>query len=237
MSKDKAPQVSIRGKVVTPQQIAAYGKQFAAQSEAITVWANYCAIHAIAHGNTNPINTMFDNDAFRLKSGKLSKLGGEVLAYIKDHAPLVQFDSETGRVRVAKVKESNPVWRKFQNPVELKDDKPAIVEPGDFALTFDEWRQVEKPEKEPATPKLKAATVANQLDKALENIKAGTFVASEAEAAELYLKLKTLFGEVDKLHNKLAGIEEKPDADKVAELLKSGQAGKSARAGGKVETA
>ncbi|MBU0860267.1 MAG: hypothetical protein KJ667_10055, partial [Alphaproteobacteria bacterium] len=182
MSKANKVTVTIRGKVITAQQVAAFGKSLASQSEAITVWANYCALHAVAHHNVEPLNGMLQNVAFRLSTGKLSKLGNEVAAYIKAHAPQIQLDSKTGRYIVARMKADNPRFQKFADPSQLVDDKPAIVEAADFALTFDEWRTLEKAAKEPKPATLKAATVTGQIGKVLEAIKQKRFSTSAEEA-------------------------------------------------------
>jgi hypothetical protein len=238
MSKANKVTVTIRGKVITAQQIAAFGKGLAAQSDVITTWANYCAIHAVVHHNIEPLNAMLQNGAFRLSTGKLSKLGGEMVAYIKAHAPQVQLDTKTGRYIVARMKADNPRFQKFANPANLDaDGKPAIVDAGDFALTFDQWRTLEKAAKEPKPAPLKASTVANQLTKALEAINSKAFSATAEEARELAKKLSDLFVTVDFVASQLASKAEPIDDNKAAELLKSGQSGKSKRAGGKVADA
>jgi len=238
MSKANKVTVTIRGKVITAQQIAAFGKGLAAQSDVITTWANYCAIHAVVHHNIEPLNAMLQNGAFRLATGKLSKLGGEVVSYIKAHAPQVQLDSKTGRYIVARMKPDNPRFKKFANPANLDaDDKPAIVDAGDFALTFDQWRTLEKAAKKPNSAPLKASTVANQLTKALDAINSKAFSATAEEARELAKQLSELFVTVDFVASQLASKAEPVDDGKVTELLKSGQSGKSKRAGGKVADA
>lgn len=238
MSKATKLTVTVRGKVITSQQIAAFGKGLAAQSDVITTWANYCAIHAVAHHNIEPLNAMLQNGAFRLTTGKLSKLGGEVASYIKAHAPQIQRDAKTERYIVARMKADNPRFQKFANPANLDaDGKPAIVEAGDFALTFDEWRTLEKAAKEPKPVTLKAATVANQLAKALDAINSKAFSATAEEARELAKQLSDLFVTVDFVASQLAAKVDPVDTAKAAELLKSGQAGKATRAGGKVAAA
>lgn len=230
--------ITVRGKVITSQQIAAFGKGLAAQSDVITTWANYCAIHAVAHHNIEPLNAMLQNAAFRLSTGKLSKLGGEVAAYVKAHAPQIQRDAKTERYIVARMKADNPRFQKFANPANLDGEgKPAIVEAGDFALTFDEWRTLEKAAKEPKPVTLKAATVANQLTKALDAINKKAFSATAEEARELAKQLSDLFVTVDFVASQLAAKVDPVDTAKAAELLKSGQAGKATRAGGKVAAA
>ncbi|OCX57190.1 hypothetical protein [Stutzerimonas stutzeri] len=238
MTKANKVTITIRGKVITSQQVAAFGKGLAAQSEAITVWANYCAIHAVAHHNIEPLNAMLQNAAFRLSTGKLSKLGGEVAAYIKAHAPQIQLNAETRRYIVARMKADNPRFQKFANPAQLDDaGKPAIVEAADFALTFDEWRTLEKAEKEQKPVTLKASTVTGQIGKVLEAIQQKRLSASVEEADTLLADVLKLQAELVSLTAKLKADVEPIDADKAAELLKSGQSGKSKRAGGKVAAA
>ncbi len=232
----KSPVITIRGQVISSQQISSIAGKLASQSESITLWANYCAIHAVAYFNTAPLAAMLQNPAFKLASGKPSKLGGEVLAYIKAHAPQIQVDAETGAPKVAKMAESNPLRGMFQNPAEIDDDtqKPVIVAPADFALTFDEWRQLEKPTKEKAEPKVKAATVAKKLAEVQTAMQAGKLVASADELRELAEAAKALFLALDAQHSAEAAKAEPIDTAKAAELLKSGQDGKSKRAGGTV---
>ena len=235
MSKANKVTITVRGKVITAQQVAAFGKSLANQSEAITVWATYCAIHAVVHHNTDPLNNMLQNGAFRLTTGKLSKLGGEVAAYVKAHAPQIQLDIKTGRYIVARLGADNPRFEKFANPANRDGDgKPAIVEAGDFALTFDEWRTLEKAEKEQKPVTLKASTVTGQIGKVLEAIQQKRLSASVEEADTLLADVLKLQAELVSLTAKLKAEAEPVDADKVAELLKSGQAGKATRAGGKV---
>lgn len=230
----KAPVITVRGQIITAQQINSIASKLAGQSESITVWANYCALHAIVHHNTAPLAAMLQNPAFKLASGKASKLGGEVLAYIKAHAPQIQLDAESGAPKVAKMGDKNPLRGMFQNPAELDDNgKPAIVAPGDFALTFDEWRSLEKAAKEPTEPKVKAATVAKKLAEVQAAMAAGKLVASAEELAELAEAAKALFMALDAQHSAEAAKAEPVDAEKAAELLKSGQAGKATRAGKK----
>lgn len=231
----KSQVITIRGQVISAQQINGIAAKLANQSESITLWANYCAIHAVAYFNTAPLAAMLQNPAFKLASGKPSKLGGEVLSYIKAHAPQIQIDAETGAPKVAQMSDKNPLRGHFQNLAERDDNgKPTIVEPGDFALTFDEWRQLEKPAKEKAEPKVKAATVAKKLAEVQTAMAAGKLVASADELRELAEAAKALFLALDAQHTSEAAKAEPIDTAKAAELLKSGQAGKSARAGGKV---
>ena len=234
----KAPVITIRGQIVTAQQINGIAGKLASQSESITLWANYCALHAVAYFNTAPLAAMLNNPAFKLASGKASKLGGEVLAYIKAHAPQIGLDAESGAPKVAQMSDKNPLRGQFVNPAERDDNgKPAIVAPGDFALTFDEWRNLEKVAKEPTEPKVKAATVAKKLAEVRAAMAAGKLVASAEELAELAEAAKALFMALDAEHSAEAAKAEPVDTAKAAELLKSGQAGKATRAGGKVAAA
>ena len=234
----KAPVITIRGQIITAQQINSIAGKLASQSDSITVWANYCALHAVQHHNTAPLAAMLQNPAFKLASGKASKLGGEVLAYIKAHAPQIGLDAESGAPKVAKMGDKNPLRGQFQNPAERDDNgKPAIVAPGDFALSFDEWRNLEKAAKEPTEPKVKAATVAKKLAEVQAAMAAGKLVASAEELAELAEAAKALFLALDAQHSTEAAKAEPVDAEKAAELLKSGQGGKATRAGKKVANA
>lgn len=230
----KAPVITIRGQVISARQISGLAGKLASQSESITIWANYCALHAIAYFNTAPLAAMLQNPAFKLVGGKPSKLGGEVLAYIKAHAPQIGIDAESGAPKVAKMADANPLKGQFQNPAERDETgKAAIVAPGDFALSFDEWRNLEKVAKAPTESKVKAATIAKRLADVQTAMQAGKLVASAEELAELAEAAKALFLALDAQHTVEAAKAEPVDAAKAAELLKSGQSGKATRAGKK----
>lgn len=232
----KAPATQIiRGKQVNSQTIGAIAGRFAGQSADVTVWANYCALHAVKFHNFDALKRMLQNPAFLMASGKPSKLGRDVLAYIQAHAPQIKLDDDTGAPRIPQMSDANPLKGHFQNPAELGDNgKPTIVEPGDFALTFDEWRNLEKVAKEPTEPKVKASTVAKKLAEVKTALAAGKLVASAEELAELAEAAKALFLALDSQHSAEAAKVEPVDAEKNAELLKSGQGGKATRAGKKV---
>lgn len=131
---------------------------------------------------------------------------------------------------------------------------------GDFCLTFNEFKNIAKTGKVPNTdaPSMLAKAFNKQADKAMETFKAGRFIGTPEELFEAYSKAKALADSIDaalqaavKLEQdklaKLATIEvtqisapvspaDMPiDTVLSAQLDQSGQAGKSKRAGGKVE--
>jgi hypothetical protein len=193
---------------------------------------------------------MLSNGAFRLSTGKLSALGREVFAYIKAHAPLIAEDTKTGRFATRKVKPTNPLFKTFVNPSDVDSDgkaKLCLIETDadgqplevperiyDFALSFDEWRTLEKAEKEPAVVSVKATAVQAQLEKAMAAIVEKRFTASAEESAALLDTVLKFQADLVAVAAALADVKAadvaQVDAVKAGELLKSGQAGKSTRA-------
>ncbi|MCY1298621.1 hypothetical protein D9M70_481150 [compost metagenome] len=60
-------------------------------------------------------------------------------------------------------------------------------------MSYDDWRNLAKVEKEKAAPKLKAATVTAQLNKAITALADGNFSASVDETTELVTALRSAF--------------------------------------------
>lgn len=223
--------INVNGKVITGQQIAGYKTSANNLADNLTIWANACAIQTY-NGNNNWANDLFSLPAMRLQSGKLSAQGKNVLAYIKAHAPRFHFDSVKGKVvMTGKDTKDGKAFVMTGTKQPLINDAGETVT--DFPLTFVEFLNWAKPVKETKAPTLKAATVSGQIEKALEAFNGKTFAGSAEEVRQLANNLKAAFVAFATFADVLEGTNE-IDAAKVAELLKSGQAGKSERAGGKV---
>lgn len=235
-----ASPIIVNGKIITGQQIAGFKTSATNAAESLGVWANACAIQTY-QGNNDWANSLFSLPTMRLASGKLSVQGKGVLAYIKAHAPLFNFDTVAGKAKFngAKAKKDGRAFTLTGEKVALTNE---AGEPStDFPLSFTEFLNFSKPKVEKPAASLKAGTVQNQVEKALTELAAGNFAATAEEAKALADTLASLLAKVASLHAKKEAQkpaeEQGIDATLAEQLLKSGQAGKSKRAGGKVEKA
>ena len=231
----KSAPVTVAGKIITGQQIAAFKTSAASAGENMTVYANACAVQ-LYQGNRNWINDLFALPTMRLANGKLSAMGKNVLAYIKAHAPRVHYNSAKGLVVFSDAKTLGKAFTVTGGGAPLLD---AAGEPStDFPMGYTDFLNWSKPKQEKAQASLKAGTVSGQINKALAEITAGNFAATAEEAASLAAELAELMAKVAALHAKKEAAKpaesQGVDATMAAQLLKSGQAGKSKRAGGKV---
>jgi len=236
----------VQGKQVNPSVIAAFARRVESLDEVLSVWANAGALQLAQHGNINWLSKLFDMPVLRLKSGDLSKLGAEVMRYISAHYPAVKWDKDNGKVCRAKVNKDSIQCSHFVSLTAKAGDENVVdqrnklwVPHGDFSLTLVEFRNLDRTNEkdEDTEPTVAAKAFVKQVDKALVALGAARFVgaADELQAAADKAKAMYLAIEAQIAKDKAAGKVETIDADKAAELLKSGQAGRSARAGGKVE--
>jgi hypothetical protein len=227
--------VIVSGKVITGQQIAGFKSAATSAGANLTIWANACTVQSYS-GNNNWSNELFALPTMRLTSGKLSALGKNVLAYMKAHAPLIAYNSATGKIKLADKKANGTAFNYTgtKEPLLTDDGEPST----DFPISFADFLNWSKPKVEKAAPSLKASTVAGQVTKAMDELKAGNFAATADECAVLASQLNELMGIVASLHAKkveqLPAEEKEVDAKMTMQLLASGQAGKALRAGGKV---
>lgn len=247
--------LTIRGIAVNSALIAAYSKSLTSIDDKLTIWSNAAVLQAANHSNRNWLDRLFEVPALRLKNNDLSKLGKQVCAYIVAHYPRCEWDKEQQKMSLKKYNPNSPLADHFLAVgATSADEAKGIVEISgkfytaqtDFLLTFAEFCNMEKPAKEDddVLPSLGAKAVASQLEKAIKAQSEKRLVGSSDElykalaaAKALYLALDAQLTavEADKLERAIDGGT--IDTEKAAELLKSGQAGKSTRAGGKVEAA
>lgn len=249
----------VQGKQVNASIIAAFARRVESLDEVLSVWANAGALQLAQHGNINWLNKLFDMPVLRLKTGDLSKLGAEVMRYISAHYPAVKWDKDNGKVCRAKVNKDSIQTTHFVtlNPkhatcaavandegvfVEVVEQRNKLWIPhGDFSLTLTEFRNLDRTsEKDEETePTVQAKAFVKQADKAMTALAASRFIGAEDELQAAADKAKALFLllEAKIAKNAANGKSDSVDMAKAAELLKSGQKGKSARAGGKVEGA
>ncbi|QBJ04447.1 hypothetical protein HOV23_gp126 [Pseudomonas phage Lana] len=252
--------VTVQGQVVDARLIASYKKSFGKHEQILSVWANAATVQLAQHGNRNWIDSLFQLPVMTVKNGSLSKLGLEVFGYIRAHFPRLVWDKEHNKLALTKLQKDSILATHFvavgasaesETVVQLRDKFYSAH--GDFALTFTEFKNLEKPEveKEEVAPKMTAVAFAKQADKALECFKDNRFVGTEEEILAAMLKAKALFlaldaqlvaqekAKLDKLaeEGKAASAADVVDTDAAAKLLETGRKGKSARIGGKVQPA
>lgn len=242
----KQANMLVQGKQVNASVIAAYAKRVGTLDDILSVWANAGALQLAQHGNINWLTKLFEMPVLRLKSGDLSKVGAEVMRYLSAHYPAVKWDKDNGKVVRAKVNKDSIQCTHFVD-LTAKAASDEIVEQrnkfwrphGDFSLTLTEFKNLDRTsEKDEETePTVAAKAFVKQVDKALTALTGARFVgaADELQAAADKAKAMYLALEAQIAKNLATGKTETVDFDKAAELLKSGQNGKSARAGGKVE--
>lgn len=251
----KATQIVVRGVTVNASLIAAYSKRINSFDSIVTVWANAAVLQAAQHGNKNWLDSLFALPLLRKANGELSATGKSVLAYTVAHFPRVVWDSESHKVVLKKFNANSPLADNFVavgitaeqiESGEVVNDAVTVIKGvaylphGDFNLTFAEFQNMEKAEKEvedkPKT--VTAKSLISSAEKAIAALTESRFAGSaeeNAKAAEsikaLYLKLSELVGAADAA--KAADGQQQVDVGKASELLQSGQKGKSTRAGSK----
>lgn len=231
----KSAPVTVAGKIITGQQIAAFKTSATNAGENMTIYANACAIQ-LYQGNPNWANDLFALPTMRLTNGKLSAMGKNVLAYMKAHAPRVHYNSTKGKIVFSDAKSLGKAFTVTGGGAPLLD---AAGEPTtDFPMGYTDFLNWSKPKQEKAPASLKAATVSGQINKALAELAAGNFAATAEEAGALADELAELLTKIGAMHAKKEATKpaesQGVDAAMSEKLLKSGQAGKALRAGGKV---
>ena len=227
--------VTVAGKIITGQQIAAFKTSTANAGETMTVYANACAVQ-LYQGNPKWSNDLFALPTMRLANGKLSAMGKNVLAYMKAHAPRVHYNTAKGKIVFSDAKALGKAFTVTGGGAPLLD---AAGEPStDFPMGYTDFLNWSKPKQEKAPASLKAATVSGQINKALAELTAGNFAATAEEAASLAAELADLMAKVAALHAKKEAAKpaesQGVDAAMVEKLANPGAKGKNTRAGGKV---
>lgn len=252
----KAPKsLTVQGTVVTATLLATYSKRMGSIDSLISVWANAATLQVALHGNRNWLDTLFAQPTLVLKSGELSKAGKDVLAYIKAHYPRTTWDKVANKVAFEKMAEDSIQAKNFvavghtapdadKGVFELRNK--FYMPHGDFALTFDEFKNVKRAAKdiEPKEVSMTAKAFVKQAEKALECFKDKRFVGTPDEllsaslrAKELYLALDAEFNAASAKAAEADPVGVEHDDKMAAQLLASGQKGKAVRAGNKVEAA
>lgn len=250
----KAPaSVVVQGTTVTATLLATYAKRIGSIDTLLSVWANAATLQAAQHGNMNWLTTLFAMPTLRLKSNELSKQGKDVLAYITAHCPRVVWNKETKQLVLTKMIEDSILSKAFIAVGATKEDEATGVyslrnkfyKPhGDFALTFDQFKNLVKVTKvkEETAPSMTAKAFVTNAEKALACFKDDRFVGTPDELLAASLRAKELFLALDAKFNAAAAkaAEQAPhginvDAAMSAKSDAAGQKGASTRAGGKVE--
>lgn len=176
-------QIVVRGKIITPTLISAFGRRIDSTDEIITQWANAGALELSKNKNGNWLIALFATKALRLNAGGLNKLGLEVLSYVQAHFPRVVYDKETTNIGFKAYNPESPLAKNFVSVGDTEIDEANGVielngkfyrEQGDFALTFEEYKLFkagkggnppdEKPVQAKAITKAVEKALAAQLD-------------------------------------------------------------------------
>jgi len=198
--------VTVQGTVVNARLIAAFKKSFGKHETILSVWANAAAVQMAKYGNRNWMDTLFQLPVMTLKSGQLSKQGLELLAYTKAHFPRLVWDKEHCKLGLVKLQKESILATHFVAVGATETSETVCQvgakyysEFGDFALTFTEFKNLEKPEveKEEVAPKMTAKAFATQAVKALDCLKDKRFIGTEEEILSAMVHAKALYLALD----------------------------------------
>lgn len=242
--------LTVQGKQVTGTIIAAYAKRIGSIDDVLSVWANAATLQAAVYGNRNWLDSLFSMPTLRLKSGELSKSGKEVFKYVSEHCPRIVWDKETQKFGLTKLVKDSILETHFVAVNATKEGGDIIAHRnkfylphGDFALTFTEFKNLEKAPKdvEEKEPSMTAKAFAKQAEKALECFANQRFtgtpdelLAASLRAKELFLALDAAFAAATAKAADKAPEGVAVDDKMAAQLHASGQKGKALRAGNKV---
>lgn len=249
----------VQGKNVNASVISAFCTRLNNLESVVSVWANAATLQVALHNNSNWLNSLFDAAPMRVKNGDLSALGKQVFKYIESHFPRVVWNKDTQKIGVKKFNAESPLATSFVVPncaqetetIRLMGNKYYSAH-GDFAMTFAEFKNIEKVVKEKdedEAPKMTAKAFITQATKALECFKSERLVGTADELFAAATHAKALFLALDAAHSaaelaksaKLAeqGIaaagESAIDLGKMAESQNVKASSKSRAAGGKVK--
>lgn len=256
--------IIVQGHSVNNAVVSAYAKRVTSITEVLSVWANASAIEA-SKGNLNWATKLFSTLTLKSgdlnKQGKevLAYIQRHypLLVWDKVNKKIGRKDQKADSVFNTLF--LSPTVSPSQEGV-INHNGKLYLPVGDFELTLSQFLNLDKPAKVdgPTEPSMPVKAFAKQANKALEFAEGQRLVGSADEfitaiaAAEALLKRlhaahAATITQVAATEQRLADIdaagpvaEVDPammpiDNAKAAELLKSGQAGKSQRAGGKVE--
>lgn len=213
--------ITVQGTVVNAKLIAAYKKSFGKHETILSVWANAAAVQMAQYGNRNWMDTLFQLPVMTLKSGQLSKQGEELFKYVRAHFPRLVWDKEHCKLGLVKLQKESILATHFVavGASETSDTVQQVGAKfysafGDFALTYTEFKNLEKPEveKEEVAPKMTAKAFATQSEKALKCLKDNRFVGTEEEILSAMVHAKAIYLALDA---QLAAAE-KAKAEKLA---------------------
>ncbi|WP_443699607.1 hypothetical protein [Pseudomonas sp.] len=251
-SNKAASVLTVQGKQVTGTIIAAYAKRIGSIDDVLSVWANAATLQVAVYGNRNWLDSLFTMPTLRLQSGELSKAGKEVFKYVSEHCPRIVWDKESKKFGLTKLVKDSILETHFVAVGAAKEGGDIIshrnklyLPHGDFALTFSEFKNLEKAPKdvEEKEPSMTAKAFAKQAEKALDCFANQRFtgtpdelLAAALRAKELFLALDAAFDAATKLVADKAPDGVAVDQQMANQLDASGRNGKAKRAGGKVET-
>lgn len=241
--------ITVQGTVVNARLIAAFKKSFGKHETILSVWANAAAVQMAQYGNRNWMDTLFQLPVMTLKSGQLSKQGEELFKYVKAHFPRLVWDKEHCKLGLVKLQKESILGTHFV-AVGATEESDTVCQVGakyysafgDFALTFTEFKNLEKPEveKEEVAPKMTAKAFATQAEKALSCLKDNRFIGTAEELFSALAHAKALYMALDAQFSAADAKKEPVDTGLAAKSASVGvnrngnQKGADKRAGGKV---
>lgn len=242
--------ITVQGTTVNAKLIAAYKKSFGKHETILSVWANAAAVQMAQHGNRNWMDTLFQLPVMTLKSGALSKQGEELFKYVRAHFPRLVWNKETNKLGLVKLQKESILATHFVavGATEASDSVQQVGAKfysafGDFAMTFTEFKNIEKVEveKEDVAPKMTAKAFATQAEKALACLKDKRFIGTTEELFSAFAHAKALYMALDAQLTAADAKKESVDVAKAEQSAGVGnnrngnQKGADKRAGGKVE--
>lgn len=198
--------IIVRNVTVSARTIASYRTSAGKIDDMVTIWANAGALQAVQHGNLTWLIDLFNVPAMRLQSGALSKLGRDVKGYLAAHVAQFQFDEKAeqksgiiGAPKLKKMGDKNELKGMF-TAIDADGVKQPVA-PGDFAMTFAEWKQYasDKAKRSASTDTKyigKDAAI-NRLNDIADAASAGKFETMD-DMAELYKAFASAKAALDK---------------------------------------
>ena len=241
--------ITVQGQTVDARLINAYKKSFGKHESILSVWSNAAVLQMIVHGNRNWLDSLIAVPALRLKNGGLSKMGEELVKYMKAHCPRLVWDKESQKFGLTKMHKESILATHFvavgateeSETVKNVNGKFYVLQ-GDFSLTFTEFKNLEKVEveKEEVAPKMTAKAFATQAEKALACLKEQRFIGTKEELFSALAHAKALYMALDAQFTAEAKKAESVDVDKalqsagVGTKINGSNKGADSRANGKV---
>lgn len=188
--------ITINNIIITGATIGSLRKAIGSVDEKLTTFANAAAAQYVINGNRNWLDSLFQLDELRLKSGKLSAKGKEVAAYIRAFSPVNVAEKDENGIQTVSFKmnaKNKNVFYSLEQDKEGNKIKLDASEHTTWPMTLREFSQRDKPAKAPAAEKAKkASTLESQLGKMVASIDANGVDGSFEEVSALLAAIEKL---------------------------------------------